>query len=156
MCGGVSFRADGKVIKTFFPNPKARLPVKGRDGQLIMVPWGRRENQAGGAPQGGWARLESVHEGRWEKYRPQPVKIVVDAFMEKDDKGLSHWFDVLPGQYIQGLVATDGVFTRLYVVTTEDEKSCHISGRWPRIVGTPEPGAVAFSESGQSPQSDLF
>ena len=135
MCGGVSFQAAGQIIKTFFPNPKARLPVLGRDGDIIMVPWGRRDNQPGSSPQGGWARLESIREGRWERYHPQPVKIAVDTFMEKDSSGISHWFEVLPGHYIQGLIAKDAGFTRLYVVTTQDEKSCHTSGRWPRVIG---------------------
>ncbi len=162
MCGGVSFQLDRQPVKTFFPNPKARLPVLGRDGSIIMLPWGRRENQSGGAPQGGWARLESIHEGRWERYQPQPVKIVVDAFMEKDGVGNSRWFSIPEGLYIQGLVAQDGGFTRLYVVTTEDNMSCHSSGRWPRTVGRAENSAIeeikapAAPKEETSAQSSLF
>ena len=84
MCGGVQFDINGQTIKTFFPNPRARLPVLSRNGSLIQVPWGIREQQPGRSPLGGWARLESIKTGIWERFNPKPVKIVVDAFMEKD------------------------------------------------------------------------
>lgn len=134
MCGGVQFDFEGQTIKTWFPNPKARLPVLTRRGQIILVPWGRREDQPGRSPQGGWTRLESIQQGRWECYQPRPVKIVVDAFMEKDTVGKSHWFILESHQFIQGLIAADGPFTRLYVVTEENERSCHEKRRWPRIM----------------------
>ncbi|AMO55877.1 hypothetical protein GZ77_07790 [Endozoicomonas montiporae] len=134
MCGGVQFDEDGQTIKTFFPNPKARLPVRTRQGQTALVPWGRREEQPGRSAQGGWARLESIQQGAWNRYQPRPVKIIVDAFMEKDTEGNSHWFMLEPNQFIQGLIATDGAFTRLYVVTEDNEQSCHEKRRWPRIL----------------------
>jgi hypothetical protein len=67
-----------------------------------------------------------------------PVKIAVDAFMEKDNQGVSHWFDLEPGQFIQGLVAgPEGGGQRVYVVTVEPEdKSIH--DRWPRVVSISE------------------
>lgn len=137
MCGGVQFDSNGKTIKTFFPNPKARLPVLTRNGSLIQVPWGRRELQPGIPPLGGWARLESIKTGAWERFHPKPVKIVVDAFMEKDSDDNSQWFLLEPDQFIQGLLATDGPFTRVYVVTEENNNSCHINNRWPRLLNTP-------------------
>ncbi|WP_448217520.1 hypothetical protein [Endozoicomonas sp. 2B-B] len=139
VCGGVQFELDGLTIKTFFPNPKARLPVLSLQGQQILVPWGRREGQPGHTPQGGWARLESIKKGIWNRFSPKPVKISVDAFMEKDEAGESHWFLLENQQFIQGLIATDGPFTRLYVVTEENEQSCHKSHRWPRVMDAPEP-----------------
>ncbi|MGI9276394.1 MAG: hypothetical protein ACR2PT_16315 [Endozoicomonas sp.] len=134
MCGGVQFNHDGQTLKIFFPNPKARLPVLTRQGKNVLVPWGRREEQPGNTPQGGWARLESIQNGVWERFKPRPVKIIVDAFMEKDVNGSSHWFLLEDRQFIQGLIATDGPFTRLYVVTEENEKSCHQKNRWPRVI----------------------
>ena len=134
MCGGVQFDYDGQTIKTFFPNPKARLPVLTQQGQTVLVPWGRREDQPGRSPQGGWARLESIQQGAWKKYHPRPVKIIVDAFMEKDTEGNSRWFMLESSQFIQGLIATDGAFTRLYVVTEDNEQSRHEKRRWPRVL----------------------
>ena len=134
MCGGVQFDYEGQTVKTFFPNPKARLPVLTQQGQSVLVPWGRREDQSGRSPQGGWARLESIQQGAWNRFSPRPVKIVVDAFMEKDTEGKSHWFMLEPDQFIQGLIATDDPLTRLYVVTEESEQSCHKKRRWPRVI----------------------
>ncbi len=134
MCGGVQFVHENQTIKTFFPNPKARLPVLTRKGDLILVPWGRRENQPGLTPQGGWARIESIKQGAWQRFQPRPVKIVIDAFMEKDDNNQSHWYMLESSQFIQGLIATDNAFTRIYVVTEENEQSCHIKKRWPRLL----------------------
>ncbi len=134
MCGGAQFHIDGQTIKTYFPNPKARLPVLTRNGEQILVPWGRRENQPGHAPQGGWARLESIKSGIWQRFKPRPVKIIVAAFMEKDSTGDSHWFELDRQQFIQGLITTDGSFKRLYVVTEDNPVSCHKSGRWPRVM----------------------
>lgn len=134
MCGGVQFDSNGQTIKTFFPNPKARLPILTRKGGLIQVPWGRREQQPGQTPQGGWARLESIRTGIWERFQPRPVKIVIDAFMEKDSDDNSQWFVLEQNQFIQGLLATDGSYTRVYVVTEENNNSCHINHRWPRLL----------------------
>jgi hypothetical protein len=138
VCGGVQFERDGQTIKTYFPNPKSRLPILTRQGGSVLVPWGRREDQPGNTPQGGWARLESIKNGTWKRFNPKPVKISVDAFMEKDEAGSSHWFLLEDNQFIQGLIATDGPFTRLYVVTEENSESCHKSNRWPRIMAAPD------------------
>ena len=134
MCGGVQFDYNGQTIQTYFPNPKARLPVITRQGERILVPWGRRETQPGLAPLGGWARRESIHQGAWQRFQPRPVKIVIDAFMEKDIKGNSYRYSLEPSQFIQGLIATDSAFIRLYVVTEESNQSHHINNRWPRLI----------------------
>jgi len=53
--------------------------------------------------------------------------------MEKDNNKQSHWFEVKPGTYIQGLIARLDDESRVYVVTIEpDFKAIH--GRWPQIV----------------------
>ena len=134
MCGGVSYISNGKVIKTYFPIPLAQLPILKRDQSNDMLIWGRRREEKGDFPLGGWARHESIQSGVWDKYQPQPVKIPVDSFMEKDKDRVSHWFDLEDGQFIQGLVAHLGHDSRVYVVTVEPEdKSIH--ERFPRIVG---------------------
>lgn len=63
MCGGAQFNDEGQTFKTFFPNPKPRLPVLTRTGTAVLVPRGRRENQTGHTCQGGRARLESIQGG---------------------------------------------------------------------------------------------
>ena len=138
MCGGVIYTFNNKKERIFFPNPYARLPVRMRDGSEQLLIWGRRKEQPGQLPQGGWARLDSIRQGKWQRFNPVAVKIVVEQFMEKDQQKQSHWFTLEPGQYIQGLVAHLADEQRVYVVTTEFEKSSEVEilihERWPRII----------------------
>jgi len=133
MCGGVFYVHKGEEYRYYFPNPKAVLPVKKKDGEVILLPWGRRKKQVGQLPNGGWARLDSIYAGRWERFSPISVKIPVSQFMEKDIEGTSHWFDVTKGKWIQGLVARAGQEQRVYVVTVEPEMEDAVHDRWPRI-----------------------
>lgn len=134
MCGGVKYRYEGQEQLLYFPNPQAMLPVRRRDGGLGLVAWGRRREEKGVLPQGGWARIESVNQGVWDKYEAQPVKIIVDQFMEKDASGVSHWFELEADQWIQGLLARSGGESRIYVVTTTPPMEMAIHERWPRIM----------------------
>ena len=138
MCGGVIYTLNNKKERIFFPNPYARLPVRMRDGSEQLLIWGRRKEQPGQLPQGGWARLDSIRQGKWQRFNPVAVKIVVEQFMEKDQQKQSHWFSLEPGQFIQGLVARLADEQRVYVVTTQFEKSSEtdilIHERWPRVI----------------------
>lgn len=134
MCGGVFYVYKGDEYRYYFPNPKAVLPVQRKDGEIVLVPWGRRKEQAGRLPPGGWARLDSIYAGRWERYAPRSVKIKVSQFMEKDVEGTSHWFDITKGKWIQGLIAREGAEQRVYVVTIEPEREDAVHDRWPRVL----------------------
>lgn len=98
------------------------------------MPWGRRKQQAGRLPLGGWARLDSIYGGRWDKWSPRPVRLPVSSFMEKNFEGVSHWFDITKGKWIQGLVAHNGHERRVYVVTIEPEMEDMQFDRWPRVL----------------------
>ena len=134
MCGGVYYTHNGRDVRVYFPNPKAQLPVIQRDGTTGLLAWGRRQEQHGRLPLGGWARLDSIYAGRWDRWFPVPVKIPVKSFMEKDLEGHSHWYDLTRGQWVQGLVARDAHERRIYVVTVEPELEDAIHERWPRIM----------------------
>ena len=136
MCGGVKFKHDNKELTVYFPNPKAVLPVRLKSGDVSLVKWGRRKEQHGALPPGGWARHESVIKGIWDKYFPKPVLITVDQFMEKDKQGNSHWYMLAGSTYIQGLIANDRDEQRVYVVTIspENDENESIHDRWSRIV----------------------
>jgi len=134
MCGGVYYTHNGHDTRLYFPNPQAKLPVRRRSGSIDLLPWGRRREQHGALPLGGWARLDSIHGGRWDRWFPLPVKLVLKSFMERDIEGQSHWFDLVEAQWIQGLVARDGHEQRIYVVTVEPELESAIHERWPRIM----------------------
>jgi hypothetical protein len=140
MCGGVYFEYQGNVLRQYFPNPKAVLPVQKKEGSIILLPWGRRQSQAGNLPMGGWARLDSIYGGRWDKFFPKPLKIPVLSFMEKDFEGNPHWYDLNKGQYLQGLLARDNNEQRIYVVTIESAlEDSQIHSRWVRVVQNGEP-----------------
>lgn len=135
MCGGIRYIIKKETVRVYFPNPQAQLPVLMKDGTVSLLPWGRRKEQEGNLPLGGWARLDSINAGKWSSVHPQPVKIVVDAFMEKDHNKDSHWFDLEEGQFIQGMEAHYNDEKRIYVVTVEpDLLTRQIHDRWPRII----------------------
>ena len=136
MCGGVFFIHASREHRVYFPNPKAQLPVRSRSGGNILVPWGRRKEQAGMLPFGGWARLDAIHAGSWDRWFPRPAKIMVSQFMENDFVGNTRWFDIPRGKWIQGLVAVHGHERRVYVVTIEPEMAVAETfyDRWPRIL----------------------
>lgn len=134
MCGGTSYRHEGEERRIFFPNPRARLPVITRSGGSRLVTWGRRSGEDGNLPLGGWARLESIQSGRWNRWQPRPVRLALNAFMEKDIEGQSHWFPLTEGQWVQGLLARQGGEARVYVVTITPQMPDAVHERWPRIV----------------------
>ncbi len=136
MCGGVKYKHEGRTVTSYFPNPKAALPVVLKSGGHALLSWGRRKEEAGELPPGGWARLDSIKQGRWDRYDPQPVRLAVGEFMEKDHTGHAHWYPVDAGQWLQGLIATYGEEQRVYVVTLvpTEEAQRAIHDRWPRIV----------------------
>ena len=133
MCGGVEFEHEGQAIRCYFPDPNAKLPVKLKNGDSELIAWGQRQQQPGNFPPGGWARLESIRNGLWDKYHPVPVKIHVQRYMEKDQNRKSHWFDLPQDQFIQGLVIQKDQDQRVYVVTVASEPE-QIHDRWPRIL----------------------
>ncbi len=135
MCEGVYFQHDDDILRVYFPNPKARLPVQKKDGSNILLPWGRRQQQSGNLPLGGWAKLDAIYAGKWDKYFPKPIKLPVLSFMEKDIEGQAHWYDLGKGQFLQGLLAKDNNELRVYVVTIEPEvEDASIHERWVRVV----------------------
>lgn len=135
MCAGVECKDGKRIVRVYFPSPKAALPVRLKSGGVTWLAWGRREGETAVFPQGGWARLESIQAGKWEKYKPRPAVIAAQRFMEKDRQGVSRWFEIPATQMIQGLVASIGTETRLYVVTTQAPRELpDWHERWPRLV----------------------
>ncbi len=136
MCGGVRYRYSREDIRTFFPVPNAVLPVVRRDGSVALATWGRRsKDELGALPVTGWARLDAISAGKWQRYQPIPVKIAVDEFMEKDANKDSHWYRLKAAEYLQGLYASLGDEHRVYVVTVPAPADlAYAHDRWPRII----------------------
>lgn len=137
MCGGIKYNDKaGKEWKVYFPSPKAALPVIKKSGEIEWVTWGKRkEENAPYFPNGGWARLDSIKEGKWQRFHPTPVLLPVNSFMEKDHEKVSHWFDLKSDEVIQGLLTVHEDAARVYVVTTDTpQEFSYIHDRWPRVI----------------------
>ena len=137
MCVAVNYEFEGKDCIPYFPNPYATLPVLRKSGDIQLLPWGRRQSQTGNLPLGGWARLESIQKGVWDKYFAKPVKLLITRFAEKDIEGKSQWFALEKGQFIQGLLAQYDDECRVYIVTISPEGQHAAHERWPRILMQP-------------------
>lgn len=137
MCGGIKYTDNqNKTWTVYFPSPKAALPVLKKDGAIEWVTWGKRkEEDAPVFPNGGWARLDSIKEGKWQRYQPRPVLLPIQSFMEKDHEKSSHWFDLKQDEFLQGLLTIHHDVARVYVVTTDTpEEYSYIHDRWPRVI----------------------
>ncbi len=131
MCSGIEF--DDKIHT--WRDPDVKLPVARKDGSIAWVAWGERHGIKSAFVQGPCARLDSIQSGKWDKYSPQPVKIPIQRYMERDIKGAPYWVKVSPGSYLQGLIATINSDRRVYVVTIETpDEFRHVQPRWPRVI----------------------
>ena len=130
----VIFQHGGKIHTVYFSNAKAMLPIKLSNGEHHLAVWGRRQHENSEMPIGGWARLPSIHAGKWGLYSPKPVVLPIEKFMKTDYEGRVHWYEIARGQVIQGLLAHNENEYRVYIVTLIPEllDICH--DRWPRIV----------------------
>jgi len=131
MCSGIEYEWQMHLWK----DPEARLPVRLKDGSLKWIRWGERHGVQSPFFQGPCARLESIKERKWDRFNPRSVKIVMDRYMERDQKNKPYWVKAPEGAVLQGLLATWGDEQRIYVVTTEAPAEFqHVQPRWPRIL----------------------
>lgn len=137
MCRAVRFEFEGRRFEYYFTQYAARLPLLMQSGNCSLVTWGRRPKEAGEFPFGASVTLSSVQAGRWDAFMPKPVKIAVHEFMEHDVMGHEHWFKVMPGQYLQGMLTTVGHQLRVYVIQLDCNAEDTFFEHWPRIVNAP-------------------
>ncbi|MCP4702632.1 MAG: hypothetical protein GY862_38095 [Gammaproteobacteria bacterium] len=134
-CGAIEYEDHGNPVKVFFNTTKAKLPVRLKSGDIAWTHWGRRIRESSDMPPGSSTRLELIHNGKWDSYRPRPVLIPATGHMGKDREGKIHWFSLDKSMLIQGLLAERNNERRIYVVTVESpRKYAHISDRWPNLV----------------------
>lgn len=130
----VSYCYHGKTHTIYFSRPKALLPVKLINGQTTLVTWGRRLSEQSDMPVGGWANLHSIYKGKWSQYSPKPVRLPIANFMLQDYENQTHWYALVKGQWIQGLLAHIEEEYRVYIVTIIPERLDICHDRWPRII----------------------
>jgi hypothetical protein len=145
------FYLDGERFEVAYGEGRGELPVRERGGRIAFYRWGALgreyvadDNTPGwGAkfPEPGWAPLEEVRANGWYKVEPRSVKILASRFMIVDRWQIERWFELRPGEFIQGLLATLGPTKRVYVVTVPVPKPYTEEGTkltvWPRVVAAP-------------------
>lgn len=133
MCVAVCYANEKKTVITHFAQAKAMLLVQTKTTLNKLIPWGRRTSEVGRLPLGGWASLAAIEKGKWDYYLPKFVKISVNKFMEQDIESRSLWFDVTPGQWLQGLLLESEQEKRVYIVTLDLDILKTPYPRWPQF-----------------------
>jgi len=110
------FEATGEVRSLYWQKTEPVLPVleseqedDGAKAEPRLLLWGNRDKSKP-LPQTGWARLESIEEGKWGYLKPRPVLIAVVYGVEK-----GKWFGINKG--IAGLVVEKAGEERVYMLT---------------------------------------
>ena len=113
------FESEGRVRSLYWQKPPPILPVvpeaddKGAaanaDPRLML--WGSRDKDAP-FPNTGWARLESIEQGKWRYLKPRPAIIPVSYGVEK-----GRWFTIQHG--IAGLIVERDGEERVFMLTRQ-------------------------------------
>ncbi|MEO8286398.1 MAG: hypothetical protein ABI670_08155 [Chloroflexota bacterium] len=114
------FEATGEVKSLYWQRGEPVLPVlaagpdEDSDAQEPaprLLRWGNRDKEAP-FPKTGWARMESIDEGKWRHLKPKPALIPVEFGVEK-----GKWFNIETG--IAGLIVQKDGEERIYMLTRE-------------------------------------
>lgn len=114
------FEASGAVRSLYWQKADPVLPVlvepdkddpdgENHEAEPRLMRWGNRDKNKP-LPQTGWARLESIEEGKWGYLKPKPALIPVSYGVEK-----GKWFSINNG--IAGLVVEKAGEERVYMLT---------------------------------------
>lgn len=133
MCHKVVFYHQNHCYQIAFDQSYAKLPILLRNGQTLLMPWGRRNQTPSSLPLGGWVTLEEIYNGRWDSYFPKPIKMPIRSFLVRDIEDQVKWFHLPSDKWIQGLIAQEKAEKRVYIVTLTPNKDS-IYPRWPRIL----------------------
>lgn len=130
MCGGIAFKinqisrkdlqryySEREIDKieqegeaqSFFWSKKPVLPVE-REKKVELVDWGNRDKK-NNLPKTGWAKQESINDGKWQYLKPEFVKIPVERGYEK-----GVWFKPKSKEF-QGLVVERDKNKKVYMLT---------------------------------------
>jgi hypothetical protein len=126
MCGGMLYKyinPETQLLeerKVFFPQPRARIPMIGDGGTVILHQWGRRNKEEDieyDVPITGWARADKLTSNYWKHYQPDQVLLPALRFSEKGKLPKSHWFEMPDNTYLMGLKIQRRDKHFIYVVT---------------------------------------
>ena len=128
---------DGDIEqRVVFDAPYACLPVLTRQGERVLVPWGRRAQESGCLPVGTQAELEAIRAGAWDACFPIPVQLPLYQVLAPTISGQRQWMRLQNGECVQGLLARAGHTRRVYIVTVTDSAAADPTWRYPRIINS--------------------
>ena len=135
MCIAIAYQQQQTSVTHYFSHLNASLPVclKNNSG-LQRVTWGRREVETGNLPEGGGVFLEDIHQGRWDEFFPQPVKLPLKRFAMITERQRVVWFELLSEHLIQGVIMRFNSEVRCYCVYLKTYQPNHPFSFWPRIL----------------------
>lgn len=109
-----SFQSAGSAVSYFWDKIPV-LPVM-TENETHLVEWGNRDADIP-LPKTGWAKVESVENGKWRYYNPQFITIPAIRGFEK-----GVWFDIT-GKGIRGLLIEKGDVQRAYMLTQKADSA---------------------------------
>lgn len=107
------FESKGE-LESFYWSKIPLLPVE-IEGEIVIRQWGNRDKELK-LPKTGWAKVESLEEGKWSYLHPEYVKIAADRGFEK-----GKWFDIKSGG-LQGIAVLKDKEERVYMVTKPSDE----------------------------------
>ncbi len=134
MCEAVLYDYLGQLRKSFFTNSIAKLPVLASFERIRFVPWGKRDSMLNTFPVGSTLLREDLLNGKYDSFSPKAVRLPVIKFLEKDCKGKHHWFDVVKGLFMQGVLLNYCDELCVYVVTIRPITPDASYYSWPRLL----------------------
>ena len=121
------FEQNGEIVFAYW-DKRPVLPVR-KGNEICFFDWGNRDDTVP-LPKTGWARLESLLEKKWDRFKPKVVLIPAVRGCEK-----KVWFD-LTADIKAVLVQKDGI-ERVYMITeaaTPEYKKLTKHERMPRLM----------------------
>jgi hypothetical protein len=106
-------KKKGGSFQVFYWDKQPFLPIE-ENGGVHLYSWGNRDGELK-LPKTGWARIESLRDGRWDVFSPHQVLIPCDFGYEK-----KKWFKT-PGGLTGVKVRWQNV-DRVYILTQKADQ----------------------------------
>ena len=96
------------IFESFFWEKQPVLPISMPAGTQLRL-WGNK-SQGNNLPLTGWARIESLQSGKWDRWQPEPVDLPLERGYEK-----KAWFKFKRGA--KGILVKNEQDERVYIIT---------------------------------------
>ena len=126
---------DEKIVN--YTDTDAVLPVINKQGQSVLVVWGRRKAEPGNLPVGSIIKLSDFDTPKLSPFRYRPVRIAVLGFVMADIGGMPSNHLVTAGHYLHGVLLEKDGELRSYIVMIEPELDSPFR-LWPKIIINPD------------------